>query len=173
MAQPQLKIVDRNLFQITDDFRGLQNMLEEGDVTPAELADTLDAVETEFDLKAHQVAIVIANISAPLEAISQQISRLQAKEKTIKNKASSLKAYLRESMGALNKTKITGEVFNITLAKGRESVVVADVDDLPDDYVTVKTTTQADKTAIKKAIDSGIDVFGARLERGQPSLQIR
>ena len=173
MAQPHLKIVDRHLFEIGDDFRELQVMLEDSDIDPSTLADTLEAIETEFDIKAQQVAIVIANISAPLEAIKAQISRLEGKEKSIKNKVDSLKAYLRTNMEKLNKKKVEGDVFNITLAKGRDSVIVADVDDLADEYVKVKTTTTADKVAIKKALDSGVEVFGASIQKGQSSIQIR
>jgi len=169
----QLKVIDRHLYEIGDDFRELQRMLEDTDIDPATLADTIDAIETEFDVKAQQVTVVIANISAPLDAIADQISRLEAKQKAIKNKVKSLTNYVRTNMERLDKKKIEGDLFNITLALGRESVIVADVDDLPDEYVTVKTTTSADKKAIKDAIDAGKKVFGAHIERGQSSLRIR
>ena len=166
------KTVDRHLYEISDDYKGLQKLLEEGDIEPEALADTMDAINIEFNLKAQQTAFIIGNISVPIDAINTRILKLQHRKKSIENKVLSMKSYLRNHMMRLDLKKITGDYCDITLCQGRESVVVKDVDDLPDDYVRVKTTIEADKKAIKTALESGITILGAELKRGDSSIKI-
>ena len=165
-------IITRHLFEITGDFTGLQNLLESGEISEEEIPDSLDAIDCEFPAKAHQVAIVIANISAPLDAIDHHIELLKAKKQAISNKADRLKHYLADSMEATGTKKVVGDIFTINLAAGSPRVI-ADVDALPDEFVRVKTTLTADKTAIKKAINEGVDVIGASIEIGPKSLRIK
>ena len=53
-----------------------------------------------------------------------------------------------------------------------QATVIDDLDALPKEYKTVKVETVADKTAIKKAIQSGGEIPGAHLEENA-SLQLR
>jgi hypothetical protein len=47
--------------------------------------------------------------------------------------------------------------------KSKQVVIDYDINDLPKQYKTVKVTETADKVAIKKAIESGQEVYGCRL----------
>jgi len=167
------KIVDRQLYKVTDDFRGLNGMLDDGVLTADDIADTLDAIVVEFEVKAIQIATVICNVSAPIPAIDDQIARLQARKKYLLSTKDWLIKYLMENMKVLNKKKIKGDLFDVTLAKGRDSVVIDNVDQLAKEFVTVKTQTNADKKAIKKALDNGEVVRGAHIETGDGSILIR
>lgn len=73
---------------------------------------------------------------------------------------------------ACGMTKISCPLFTITLAKGRESVVVDDENSIPDDLMRVKTEIAPDKTAIAAKLKAGEEVPGARLERGQSSIRL-
>lgn len=167
------QIIDRQLYKVTADFNGLNAMLEDGTLTEGELADSLDAIGIEFDLKAIQIATLICNIGAPIPAIEEQIARLQARKKAAIDSQKWFKQYLMDNMRVLGKKKIRGDLFDVTLSKGRESVIVDDVDALTSGYVTVKTTTTADKRAIKKAFDAGNTVVGAHIETGSGSILIK
>ena len=70
-------------------------------------------------------------------------------------------------------SKISCPLFTITLAKGRETVVIDDKDKIPDEYVRVKTSIEPDKVEIGKRLKAGEEVEGAHLERSKPSIQIK
>jgi hypothetical protein len=65
--------------------------------------------------------------------------------------------------------------FNITIRKGREKIVIDDVDKLPRNMITTRTYTKEEpsKTAIKQAINDGHEIDGARLVVGDDSLSIK
>lgn len=173
MSKPNLKIVDRALYKITEDLNGIAQILEDPDVSPELFTDTLDAIEMEFDLKSQQVASMIVNIGSPIEAIEVQIERLNKKKKAIVNSQDRLKNYLLTNMELLEKKTIKGDLFNITAVKGRASVVISNMEELDEEYVRVSTKIESDKNAIKKALDSGLEVAGAHYETGKSSIQIR
>jgi phage host-nuclease inhibitor protein Gam len=153
--------------------RELQLMAENGDIPEDALIDTLQAVTGEFNEKAKQVAFVIQNMGAPIPAIDAQIARLQAMQKSIQSREEWLKNYLLSNMMANEISEISCDYFKIKVVSGRESVVVDNMDLLPDEFVRVKTEIAPDKIAISKAIKNGSEVSGARLERSAPSLQIK
>ena len=61
----------------------------------------------------------------------------------------------------------------LTVRKGSVSVVIDNVDQLPDELVDVATVVAPDKKKIKEAIEAGEDIKGAHLEIGAESLQVR
>lgn len=56
--------------------------------------------------------------------------------------------------------------FNLAIQKNPAAVDVFDEATIPDQFVEIVTTRKIDKTAIKKAIESGAEVPGALLTRG-------
>lgn len=135
--------------------------------------DTMSGIEGEFNEKAIGVSNYINGLSSDIEAIDNEIKRLQARKNTIKNKADNFRNYLLFNMQKSGINKIECPYFTISTVKGRESVVVDDVDQLPDDCVNTKLTVTADKKAIKDKIKSGEDIQGARIERGEDTLRIK
>ena len=81
-----------------------------------------------------------------------------------------LKGYIKDNMLQLDKTKIKGDLFNVSVRNNAESVEILNESALPED--AFKVTRTPDKTAIKEALKNGHDVDGATLKRTQ-SLQIR
>ena len=108
-----------------------------------------------------------------VSAIDAEIERLQERRRLVTNRQGQIKDYLRENMQAAEITKISCPLFTITLAKGRETVVVDDESALPDDLVTVKTDVKPDKAAIAAKLKAGDEVPGARLERSQSTIRIK
>jgi hypothetical protein len=77
-------------------------------------------------------------------------------------------------MEVTGKTKFKTDLFNFGIQKNAPSVVidVEDVRDIPEDYLKFKEP-EVDKTAIKAAINDGVDLTGiAHLEQ-KFSLRIR
>ncbi|MBU2049858.1 siphovirus Gp157 family protein [Stutzerimonas kunmingensis] len=162
------------LYEITGQFKELATLQETADEDLAvAIRDTMAGIEAEFNDKALAASHVILNFDADVAALDKEIERLQERKRLVTNRQREIKEYLRENMEACGMTKISCPLFTITLAKGRESVVVDDENSIPDDLMRVKTEIAPDKTAIAAKLKAGEEVPGARLERGQSSIRIK
>ena len=110
------------------------------------------------DEKIENVALWIKNLSSDVEGMENEKKAFEERIKAAKNKIISLKSYLEM---ALNGEKFQTAKCSITFRKSK-SVTVLDVSKLDKDYLKYAEPT-ADKTAIKKAIESGVSVVGANL----------
>lgn len=166
-------MISQHLYEITEDYRGLLSLAQDGDIPEEAITDTLQAISGEFREKAKQIGFVLKNLSSPIPAIDAEIARLQSMKKSILSREEWLKNYLLENMTAAGITEIACDLFTLSISKGRESVSVDNMDLLDDEYVRVKTDISADKVAIAAAIKAGIAVAGASMVRGSPSLKIK
>lgn len=163
-----------HLYELTGQFKELSILADGVDEDMAvAVRDTMEAIEGEFQEKGKAIAMIALNIDGDLEAIQSQIDRLTERKRVITNRKNSLKEYLRENMDASGITKITHPLFTITCGKGRPSVVIDNEADIPDEYMSVKTTMSPDKTAIAAAIKAGLEVPGAHSEIGKSSISIK
>lgn len=118
-----------------------------------------EALQMERDAKVEGLACYIKNKVADAEAIYAEIDVLSKRAAVMKKEAERCKTYLA---GVLYGEKFETPRCKITWRKS-EICNVLSVDALPDEYKRTKVTVDADKTAIKKAIKSGVDVQGAEL----------
>ena len=156
------------LYELTEQLSGLAELGE--DIPPEALRDTLDALQGEFDAKAVSICHVLANASGSVTAIDSEIKRLQARKKAIVGAQDSLKDYLRHNMLASGITKIESPLFNVTLLKPQQIVVVDDIDALPEEATVTKVT--ASKTQIKGIIMEKGECPGAHMEEGKAGIRI-
>lgn len=129
---------------------------EDGEILNLE---QFEALQTERDAKVEGLACYIKNKVADAEAIYAEIDVLSQRAAVMKKEAERCKAYLA---GVLYGEKFETPRCKITWRKS-EICNVLSVDALPDEYKRTKVTIDADKTAIKKAIKSGVEVPGAEL----------
>lgn len=163
-----------DLYKLNGQFKELAALAENADEDLAvAVHDTMGAIQAEFNDKALAVSHVILNFDSDVAAIDGEIDRLQERKRLITNRQKQIKDYLRDNMEAANITKISCPLFTISLAKGRESVVVDDESALPDELMRIKTEISPDKTAIAARLKAGETVPGTRLERGQSSIRIK
>lgn len=163
-----------SLYELTGQFKELSVLIDGADEDMAiAVRDTMGAIEAEFNDKALAVSRVILNMDGDIEAVDAEIRRLEERKRIMSNRKGQIIDYLRENMEAAEITKISCPLFTITLAKGRESVVIDDEKSLDDDLVSTKVTTTPDKKAIAERIKAGQEVKGAHLERGKSSIRIK
>ena len=151
------------LYELTDELRGLEALLGDEALSDDERLDltvTLSEAKMEIGQKIVAVAAFVKSLDAGAEAIDNEIKRLQARKKALDSGSDWLRSYILQHAD-------TGQKYEDAKAKvsfrKSEAVEVLDVSALPLEYQRTKTTTEADKTAIKEAIKAGNTVQGAEL----------
>lgn len=153
------------LYELAENYQELSNMLEQIEVGSDDwktIQDTLDATEGAFEEKVKAVCVMVKQFKYNMEVCKAEKKRLDEVAKGYENKAQWLESYLQEQLaktGNLKSTMLYGP-HKLTYRKG-VSTEVTDVNALPIEFL--KTKIEADKTAIKKALQEGIEVAGARL----------
>jgi hypothetical protein len=156
------------LYEISQTYREALDVLTdpELDLPNEVIADTLEGLQGTLEDKSIAVAQFFTSLELTAQGIKAAEQRMSQRRKAIENRVASLKTYLKESMEACGISKIESPWFTLSIQKNPAAVDILDEDSLPDDFVEIVTTRKIDKTAIKKAIESGAEVPGAVLTRG-------
>ena len=163
-----------NLYQITQDYLQIMSMMEDPELDPQILADTMEAVEGELEIKAENYAKVIRNLEGDIAAIKVELDRLSAKKKTLENNIKTMKSALQMAMEVTGKTKFKTELFSFGIRKNAPSVIMDEpyIENVPERFLKYSEPT-INRSAIKEAIQNGEDLEGlAHLEQSK-SLTIK
>lgn len=138
-----------------------------------EATDTLEAVIGQFEVKAQGVAAYYLNLEAAESVLDTHIKMMQDKKKAISSKANRLHEYLAKNMIAagIKEIKANDGTFKASFRKSK-AIEILDEAQIPAEFMTEKISYAPNKTAIKAAIESGIDVAGAKQVERQ-NLQIK
>lgn len=158
------------LYQISDAIRQALDHIELDEETGEVLsADELHAVEAAASEKVEATALYLRELDAEAKAAKDEADRIIARVKSMQKRSDYLKSMLLDALHATGKVKTARVTVSIRTSKAIE---VADGVTLPDAFVTVRTTTTPNKTALKEAIEAGADIEGVRLVERE-SVQIR
>ena len=162
------------IYQITNDYLQLMQMMEDPELDPQTLADTMEGIEGELEDKADNYARVMKNMEADLNGIKAEIERLSTRKKTIENNIKRMKEALQFSMETTGKTKFKTELFSFGIRKNAPAVIMDEpyIENVPERFLKYSDPT-INRSAIKEAIQNGEDLEGlAHLEQSS-SLSIR
>ena len=160
------------LYGITAEMNAILSLIEEGggELTP-ELEQALAINEDQFVAKAEDYGHAILNLKAMAGAAKAEKERLAALQKFYENAQKRLTDALSNAMQVFGQDKVENATMRLSL-RHTTATEVDDLEALPAEFKTTKVEVVADKTAIKKAIQSGEDVPGAHLVENV-SLQIK
>ena len=160
------------LYGITAELNGILAQLEElgGEITP-ELEQALAINEEQFVAKAEDYGHAILNLKGMAAAAKSEKERLAGLQKFYENTQKRLTDALSNAMQVFGHDKVENATMRLSL-RHTTATEVDDLDSVPAEYKTTKVEVVADKTAIKKAIQSGEAVPGAHLVENV-SLQIK
>ena len=120
--------------------------------------EAFEGLQMQRDAKIEQMALWHKNLVSDAEQIKSEEKNLAERRLALEKKAKSLKSYVELALAG-NSYK-TPKV-SITYRKSK-SVDVYDIKSIDSKYLKVAEPT-ADKTAIKKAIENGEQIGGAKL----------
>lgn len=160
------------LYRISEEMSAILNAIEEngGEITE-EQEKALAISEEQFADKAYDYGHVILNLDYTVEVIKNEIERLTRLKKSAENAQKRVKSALVSAMVQLYHPTVETPTMRLSL-RHSTATEVTDIDQVPKEFKTTKVEVVADKTAIKKAIQQGEDVPGARLIENV-SLQIK
>ena len=132
-----------------------------------------DAIEGETD--AHKI---IKRALAERQDAEMMVGAIKAREVDMaarrarfERKSDAMRSLIRNIMQAAKLPKLTLDEATLSITSPRRTVVVEDLEALPQGYF--KTVRQADKTAIKSALEQGNEIPGAVMATGSPGLMVR
>ena len=159
------------LYELTDDYLEIASMIDDPDVDPQTIADTLESIGGEIEDKAENYAKVIANATAEADGLAKEIERLTRRKKAIETNARRVKDTLQNAMVITGKTKFKTPLFSFGIQKNPASLEIAEGTAIPERYL-IPQEPKVDKAAIKAALKDGEVIDGCTLVQGE-SLRIR
>lgn len=144
---------------------------ETGEIFDINGFDQLKELEAKREDKLENTALFIKNLEAEVEAFKAEEKNLSERRKTKENKLNWVRRFLSDFLISEDVNKFETARCRLSFRKS-ESVVVDDVDLLPDELKKKEVTVSPDRTAIKKAIKAGIELKGARIVEKQ-NLQVK
>lgn len=159
-----------NFYDVTKDYIERMELLEQGiNAETGEMTDNTNqlAIWTEEltqDLKdkSANVIAVVRNQELTIEALDNEIKRLEAMKDGIENRLDKFKAYIKNAMITNNIEKIDTNLGSIKFTKST-STEIFDESLIDKKFIEVVTTEKISKEKIKKALKAGEEVQGARL----------
>ena len=162
----------KSIFKIQQEYQEIVNELIDngGELTP-EIELALQINKDNFHSKSENFAYVTKQFDSEMDIIDNEIKRLQQAKRSREKTIERLKATIEMAMNTFEVDKIETPLIKISFRKS-ESVEVSDVNDLPNEFKTIKLTETADKLKIKDALKSGMFISGCSIKSNR-NLQIR
>jgi phage host-nuclease inhibitor protein Gam len=159
------------LYEISDRYKNIQELLDNPDLPEVDILQALSKIDEEFDTKAENIAKLISALNSDIDGMAKEIKRLQNRKSVMEHRADDLKSYIYEHMKALNKKKIKGKLFTLSIQKNSPSVSVIDEGAVLGQY-KIPQPPKLDKKAILTDLKRDKKIDGVEIKQGT-SLRIR
>ena len=160
-----------NLYQLTNDYENVLNMLYDEDMDEQMILDTLEGIEGEIEDKADGYAKIIKELEAKRDARKAEVKRLTESAKVFENRANVLKQNLFNTMKQTGKTKFATDLFSFNIVKNGGKQALTIDGDVPEEYT--KTIIENDTDKIRQALENRENLPFAHLEPRGESLRIK
>lgn len=156
------------LYVLAGEFRQAADQLADLDLDEQTVADTLESMGGDLEVKASNVAMFARNLEATAAAIKEAEAQMAQRRKAIEKRAENVRAYILRCMESAGIKKIDSPHLSLTIKANPPSVDVFDPAQIPEHLMRQKPPPppEPDKTAIKAVLSIGQEVPGARLVKG-------
>ena len=161
------------LYELTDQYDEVINLLYDGETDEQTILDTLESIEGEIEDKADNYARIIKNLSAEAEMV-KEADRLDRRRKSLEARADWLKRTLKANMEFIGKTKFKTALFSFSISKngGKQPMMITEnLGEIPNKYL-IQQDPLINKEAIRELLKEK-EVDWARLEPYGTHLNIR
>lgn len=158
------------LYEIANDYLALLQAIENDELPEEAIADTLEAISGEIEVKADNIGCVLKEIEAEINAFKAEEQRLAERRKRKEKLYEKLKTYLSETLQRIGVDRVE-TTRNIISFRKSEAVEVDEEKFLKwaneqfnrDDLIISTYTEKANKTEIKRELKAGIGLPYATL----------
>lgn len=150
-----------NLFELNKKYKELE---EREDLDPAVIADTLEAIADEREVKLDNVATWIEKNKMQIDWVTEKVKALQAKKASLTNLNKHLQSYMTQSLDDAGIKELQTENHILKPRNYKASVVVDSLEDLPESFKQIKTEVTADKKELYNVLKNGQEVPGVHLK---------
>ena len=156
------------LYEMTTQASELYELLQSEEIDEQVFLDTLEAIGTEEKIESY--CHVIKELQGDFEKFKAEADRLTARMKTAKNGIDRMKDSLLTFLRLSGQSKVKAGTFTVSIGTSKQTNIL-DEQLIPTEFKTPQPD-KIDKTAIKKAIESGQAVNGAEKKKKE-SVRIR
>lgn len=156
------------LYVLAQDYRAAAEKLADLDLDEQTIADTLEGLSGDLEVKAVNTAMVARNMQGLAAQIKEAEQAMAARRKALEGRAERLTAYLLANMQHAGISKIESPHFCLSIKSNPAAVVINEPGLIPAEFMRQPEPPppSPDKTAIKEAIKAGKEVPGAHLAQG-------
>lgn len=156
------------LYELRAEYMELLELLEDPDTDPQVIADTMEGIQGELDIKCDSYVVVIRQLEAQVEMIDAELIRLEKNKSALTNNIKRMKSAVLDTIQMTGSRKMVTDHFKLSIVKngGKQPMEVDEIEKIPQDYLTMKPVANMEK--IRQELEGGGQLDFARLkERGE------
>lgn len=156
------------LYILAQEYRATADKLSDLELDDQTIADTLEGMSGDLELKATNVAMFVRNLESSAVAIKEAEGAMAARRKAIERRADNMRNYLLTNMQHAGITKIECPHFALSVRANPAAVVINEPGLIPAEFMRQPEPPPPapDKAAIKEVLKVGKEVPGAHLAQG-------
>ena len=161
------------LYELRAEYMELLALLEDPDTDPQVIADTMEGIQGELDIKCDSYVVVIRQLEAQVEMIDAELIRLEKNKSALTNNIKRMKAAVLDTIQMTGSRKMVTDHFKLSIVKngGKQPMEVDEIEKIPQDYLTMKPVANMEK--IRQELECGGQLDFARLKERGEHLSIR
>lgn len=150
------------LYELTDEYKQLLEMMEDPDIDPQIITDTMEGVQGEIEIKAEGYIRVMKELEAEADKINNELKRLGNRWDSCQTNIKRLEESLLTTMQVMDKPKIQTEHFRLSIAKNGGLKPMKITGEVPPEFCKLEPDTKR----IREALSNGELDFAHLEERG-------
>ena len=155
-----------NVFELNNAIKQVQ----EKDLDPETLKDTLESLELPRNEKLDNVATWIEENNMKLQWLKEKKRQLSDVEISIKNQNERLQEFLTQAIDQSGQKEIQTENHILKPRNYKDSVIVESTKDLPIDYIVCSEVVKPNKKLIYEDLKKGKSIRGAHLKSNRKTV---
>ncbi|GAA0041624.1 hypothetical protein LATKL145_00340 [Lactobacillus amylovorus subsp. animalium] len=155
-----------NVFELNNAIKRVQ----EKDLDPETLADTLESLELPRNEKLDNVATWIEENSMKLQWLKEKKRQLSDVETSIKKQTENLQEFLTKAIDDSGQKEIQTKNHILKPRNYKDSVIVESTKDLPIDYIVCSEVVKPNKKLIYEDLKKGKSISGAHLKSNRKTV---
>ena len=142
------------MYELTADYMTVLNMATDGETPPDAIADTLEAIGGEIEIKAENSAVIMQELTAESEKLKNEIDRLTARKKSLETNAAAIKERIFDAMKTTGKEKFKTTLFSFSIGQNPAKLVIDDAEKIPRKYL-IPQPAKVDNSKLKEDLKAG------------------